>query len=450
MTSHVTHRRAFSLIEVLMSIFILGIGVIAIASLLPAGIKQQQNAKNDAYGPVVADSALATLRSRYSPQDFGGDDQLTDLNASEENRASVLNFFQYLPAGDFEWTRPSWWYGESSGTPSPLLPPSLRRGAVHPFIGPIGLPSFDPFWVEDAVDGFGRNFTGFPGGGVVGSVNLLANPSVFPRFEESSPFGGVPPGIFDYQANDQNPSTNIDLHYFLSREDRSWPQDSDTPEYYWDCAFQRSNGAVQVAIFVYRSTEPDGRRLLDRPTDILSIGGNNTVSGSPQRPHAVHLAQPWVPGQRVIQIEPGTPSPFDTNGAGDSYLDRQWQAGGQWILDEHGNVHRVLRGRNTANELVVELFEPVPAVRRTAPYAPPFWPDDPNFPRLGDPSRPFDSSQPQPPQLPLVAPESIGSNNPSDEQLRYWYHTVDRIWFVPVTDRSGRRIEPVYVTVREL
>ena len=60
-------NRAFSLIEVLMSIFILGIGVIAIASLLPAGIKQQQNAKNDAYGPVVADSALATLRSRLSP-----------------------------------------------------------------------------------------------------------------------------------------------------------------------------------------------------------------------------------------------------------------------------------------------------------------------------------------------------------------------------------------------
>ena len=42
-------------------------------------------------------------------------------------------------------------------------------------------------------------------------------------------------------------------------------------------------------------------------------------------------------------------------------------AGGS--LDEHGNVHRVIRGRNTANELVVELFEPVPAVRRTALYA---------------------------------------------------------------------------------
>ena len=55
MTIVVRQRRAFSLIEVLMSIFILGIGVIAIASLLPAGIKQQQNAKNDAYGPVVAE-----------------------------------------------------------------------------------------------------------------------------------------------------------------------------------------------------------------------------------------------------------------------------------------------------------------------------------------------------------------------------------------------------------
>ena len=443
MTSHVIYRRAFSLIEVLMSIFILGIGVIAIASLLPAGIKQQQNAKNDAYGPVVADSALATLRSRLSPSDFGGDDQLTDPDLSDGFRSRVLNFFQYLPAGDFEWTRPSWWYGEASGNPSPLTPPDLRRGAVHPFVGPIGLPSHDTFWTEGATEGFGRNFTGVTAE-VVGSVNLLANPAIFPRFIESSPFDGVPPGVFDYQPNNLSPAGNIDLHYFLSREDRSWPQDSDTPEYYWDCAFQRSNGSVQVAIFVYRSTEPDGRRLLDRPTDIVSNNGNNAVSGSPQRPHALHLQQPWVPGQRVIQIEPGTPSPFDTTGAGDSYLDRQWQAGGQWILDEHGNIHRVLRGRNTANELTVELFEPVPAIRRTAPYSPAFWPDDPNFPLLGDPLNP------DRPQIPLVAPESIGPNNPDNEQLRYWYHTVDRIWFVPVTDRSGRRIEPVYVTVREL
>ena len=68
-------NRAFSLIEVLMSIFILGIGVIDRVAP-PGRIKQQQNAKNDAYGPVVADSAPATLRSRLSPSDFGGDDQL--------------------------------------------------------------------------------------------------------------------------------------------------------------------------------------------------------------------------------------------------------------------------------------------------------------------------------------------------------------------------------------
>ena len=435
-------RRGFSLIEVLMSIFILGIGVIAIASLLPAGIKQQQNAKNDAYGPVVADSALATLRSRLSPSDFGGDDQLRDPSASDQFRASVLNFFQYLPTGDFEWTRPSWWYGEASGNPSPLIPSSLRRGAVHPFIGPIGLPSFDTFWIEGATDGFGRNFTGVTGGIV--PVNLLANPAVFPRGEEASPFTGTSPGIFDYNVNTQDPAINIDLHCFLSREDRSWPQDSVAPEYYWDCAFQRSNGTVQVAIFVYRATAPNGGRLVDRPTDILSAGGSNAVTGSPQRPHAVHLDQPWIPGQRVIQIASDTPSPFDTTGSGDAYLDRQWQAGGQWILDEHGTVHRVIRGRNTANELVIELYEPVPAVRRTAPYSPPFWSDDPNYPRLGDPA------DPNRPPLPTVPPESIGPFNPSDEQLRYWYHTVDRIWFVPVTDRSGRRIEPVYVTVREL
>lgn len=302
-------HRAFSLIEVLMSIFILGIGVIAIASLLPAGIKQQQNAKNDAYGPVVADSALATLRSRLSPADFGGDDQLRDTSAPDELRSSVLNFFQYLPTGDFEWTRPSWWYGEASGNPSPLIPPSLRRGAVHPFIGPIGLPSFDTFWTEGAVAGFGLNFTGVPAG-VAGSVNLLANPSVFPRYLPSSPFDGTPPGVFDYQVDDQDPAANIDLHYFVSREDRSWPQDSDSPEYYWDCAFQRSNGTVQVAIFVYRATEPDGKRLLDRPTDILSVGA---AARSPDL-LSDHMPSIWTsPGCRdsaLFKLPPGHRPPL--------------------------------------------------------------------------------------------------------------------------------------------
>ena len=67
MISTPRQNRAFSLIEVLMSIFILGIGVIAIASLLPAGIKQQQNAKNDAYGPVVADRRLGHVAFTFEP-----------------------------------------------------------------------------------------------------------------------------------------------------------------------------------------------------------------------------------------------------------------------------------------------------------------------------------------------------------------------------------------------
>ena len=60
-------RRAFSLIEVLMSVFILGIGVIAIASLLPAGIKQQQNSRDISAGPVVAQAAIGLLRSKFFP-----------------------------------------------------------------------------------------------------------------------------------------------------------------------------------------------------------------------------------------------------------------------------------------------------------------------------------------------------------------------------------------------
>ncbi|MBT4530807.1 MAG: prepilin-type N-terminal cleavage/methylation domain-containing protein, partial [Phycisphaerae bacterium] len=52
-------HRGFSLIELLLAIFILGIGVISIATLFPAGIAQQLKTTDDVIGPIVARNALS-------------------------------------------------------------------------------------------------------------------------------------------------------------------------------------------------------------------------------------------------------------------------------------------------------------------------------------------------------------------------------------------------------
>jgi Tfp pilus assembly protein PilV len=51
-------RRAFSLIELLLAVFILAIEIISVSALFPAGIAQQQQTTDDQLGPVVAEQAL--------------------------------------------------------------------------------------------------------------------------------------------------------------------------------------------------------------------------------------------------------------------------------------------------------------------------------------------------------------------------------------------------------
>ena len=66
-----SRRRGFSLIELLMAIFILSLGIISIAALFPAGMVQQQQSVDDIMGPIVANSALSIVRSKVRPEYFG-------------------------------------------------------------------------------------------------------------------------------------------------------------------------------------------------------------------------------------------------------------------------------------------------------------------------------------------------------------------------------------------
>ncbi|MFM7261049.1 MAG: prepilin-type N-terminal cleavage/methylation domain-containing protein, partial [bacterium] len=67
----VARVRGFSLVEMLLAVFILGIGVISIAALFPAGIVLQRQAADDIVGPIVVKNAFATIRSKLDQSDFG-------------------------------------------------------------------------------------------------------------------------------------------------------------------------------------------------------------------------------------------------------------------------------------------------------------------------------------------------------------------------------------------
>ena len=125
-------RRALSLIELLLAIFILGIGIISIAALFPAGIAQQQRSVDDVTGPIVAENALELLRLRLDDVDF------------ESIFGLVPGSFWYTTETDFPGTRPAFFLEDSEvdtvngevGVPAgsisifPLRPGALSSGDV--------------------------------------------------------------------------------------------------------------------------------------------------------------------------------------------------------------------------------------------------------------------------------------------------------------------------------
>ncbi len=379
-------RGGFSLIEVLLAIFILGIGIISVGAIFPAGIVQQRQALDDAMGPIVADNAIAMLRTRLSQEDFGFAEDFVTFPFAQLSLAShEFTYGGYVDTartfGDWGWRRPgllleNWSsdqvnypdFGGNNNVPpgSLLIFNNIARPQGLP-IG-VGVTASEIPWnrrkygpaTDDGSNGFGD----FP------IVTLEPWERAFPSF---------PPGS---QMAVENP-----------------------PQYFWECMFRRFQGRILVAIFVYRvsGAEQIGRYIPEQAQ----------AFSSPPRtglPHRFNVAVPWdAAADTDTAIVPNTNANTTLDLANPDF---QWQLPGQWLIDPNNTVHRIGSGRRTSREGPVRLMAPLP--------------------RLPDPTPDATNS--------MRSYFSMGSN-PGD---------VGTVWYLPSEDDRGYQLTPVYVAVKEL
>jgi len=308
------HHRGFSLVEMLFAMFILGIGVISIAALFPVGLTQQLRSTNDILGPTIARNALATIRNKVSPDDFGW----IDINGNVYDGTAPIGTDPLIPTipGDTTWRRPA-------------------------------------FFTDNATVN-GRVITD-------GSIDLFINQGTDTELPHNTLKYGPddPPQIIITQQE----------RYFPAQPLPSETERIDTPTYVWDCAFRRFQGRMQVAIFVYRVRSTGAS---DAPYHVPASGGGNgqvlpyrnILDGSgpvaPDDPWVVDLDGDGNAGTTEDVFIPGTER--DTNPPDFTQWESGWQAPGQWLLDQNNNVHRILAGRRNVTDGPVELTRPIPGM----------------------------------------------------------------------------------------
>ena len=445
-----SRHRGFSLVEMLLAVFILGIGVISISALFPAGIVLQRIANDDVVGPIVAKNALATLRSKLSQDDFGSFQDFGLANSylgpgiagtfDTSNGARLL-----VPSGDWCWMRPGFVFDNPATAGD--------EGAIDIFSANFtrqqaGLQPFSNLNMANEVND-GLFFT--PGSATPDEAvyGLPYNYRKYPLFTD-----------LDAAAN-ANAVTQrlLEPAVTFTSAERSFPQGPQTfgasvlppgaPQYYWECMFRRTGGRVQVAVFVYRVTAPGGDLRSYSPARIdpaivgtVPAGSFDADPVSPPIPLVYYAPTPgtnlsWpnrtgaaaggmttANGYSAAPAADEIPNTHAGQPFGPGRIWDDWMAPGQIWVDQNGNTHEVLRGRLVAgaagsafpNQGPVKLQRPIPIV----PAAPVngFWVDDPFA--AGTASTP---------------PFHAG---------------IGAIWFVPNTDRNGNVITPVYVTVEEL
>ena len=436
--------RAFSLIELLLAIFILGVGIISISAVFPAGIVQQRKTQDDVLGTVIAESALSTIRSKVTQSDFGtfeefgffGPEQFTDASIFDDFPNSWLELGSaYAQPGDWPWLRPS-----MAAVPPNKNPPfPTYAGDIDIFSARVArtytsglgfgyespVEDWDPDWMTTE---FGRVFGNqfFPLEAFSGGIGVG-------KFLYGIPFNNAK---FDWFGGEEDPLVTI------TQRERFWPAGSgfgprlERPEYTWDCMFRRFQGRVQVAIFVYRLnvggtpggyavSQDDGDsdigrdRLPSRPSmparvdfprspdEELLIGGARyqylSPDGSDLGPAFVKWTEPdYISSSNDLAFEP--------------YMEG-WQGPGQWLLDPYGRIHRVVQGRRNRRQGPVRLARPVPSVIPT-------------------PALYNGAVQPEFP--------------PTAGELQTESDKVTSIWFVPPVDRRGISLTPIFIVVRDL
>ena len=313
-TSATSTGRGFSLVELLLAVFILAIGIISVAAIFPAGIAQQVQTKDAIYGPIVAEQAVGMLRSKLSQEDFGTFEQF-GLTAGDRfqrsgqdpgNRDFELlgDAWETIP-GDWGWMRPSFLIPSSSPFIGPgaslveIKEPNALDGAIDIFglRSTRRLAGFSELPEQDGEDdgsthaytsdmskwstnnAFG--FYGLSGSQEIGARVVRSTDPSAPLFgpgetAEAELLAGIPfnraryavldppapfvafganangtSGAYDYRL-DPGRDGRLEPLVTITQGERAWPMGAETPEYYWDCMFRRYQGRVQVAIFVYR------------------------------------------------------------------------------------------------------------------------------------------------------------------------------------------------------
>jgi prepilin-type N-terminal cleavage/methylation domain-containing protein len=408
-SSRPTPRRGFSLVEMLLAVFILGIGVISIAALFPAGIALQRQAADDLIGPVVAQNAFATIRSKLSQNDFGRfeDFSLPRYTASTANNAGVPQ-----APGDWGWMRPGFLFGTAANT--------TDAGTIDVFSSQFTRQNLDTQIPPFAP---GNKATEIPGGGEL--FGIPYNLSKYPLYAIAASGAPIPADAVSQQL--------IEPVVMFTQAERSFPQGranygaptgvTTVPTYYWDCMFRRNGGKVQVAVFVYRVTASGGE---PRPYATASL--DSTLIGTPPANSFPAVSDPTqTPPVPALYRAPnlGTNTSWPNRTAAASPLDEipgtansspfggaaiwdDWQTPGAWLIDNHGVIHRVLVGRRNANDGPVKLTRPIP----------------------------------QHPRAPVYGVYPNGNADPS--------RFISSVWFVPARDRNGNTLTPVYAAVEEL
>ena len=397
MNAPITIRRGLSLVELLMSILILGIGIISIAALYPAGIAQQRQSVDDIMGPLIAKNAMAVIRMKVKPEDFG---RFDFYRGSAPPAASLRNSWwierEDLPLaspatnalqpadGDWPWMRPGFILEDD--------PSTVRHDGMEVMIDTGAIDIFSWYYKALSADTTGvaisniRLATEFPDG----------LPSMVPARGPDDEIYGIPYNRTRYDFlppnNPNDPDIKPQPRFIISARERSYPmfpqhgvlaQDEGIPDaqYHWECMFRRHVGQIQVAIFVYRVDDLPGDRQEYRVTqNVTDFGGAMYPAiGEAVPPLPIRLTllnngdyPAWSADMDplVTQTLAGT----DIENPDDDDYDilnhlHSWQAPRQWLLDQNGNRHRVLVGRTSKLDQGVQLQRPINELSRT--YLPP-------------------------------------------------------------------------------